>query len=258
MRRALALVALLVAASACSYATRQAHPYRPAIVEQPGSAQSGQELYMRDCAWCHGAAGLGTPRAPDLVTGTNGPAFTHFMLTTGRMPLEYPSQRSVRRPTAYDPEQIEALVEYVDTFGAEGPTIPTVAPGTLSLGQVLYAENCAACHAPTLIGGALATVSEGETRGVTIPGLRHSTPTEIAEAMLVGPGTMPVFGPDTFTPAEVNAIVSYVEALEDPVNRGGTPIGYAGPVTEGAVGWIVGLGLLLIASRWIGTRTGDR
>ena len=258
MRRLLVVVVLLAAASACSYATRQAHPYRPAIVGLPGEPETGRELYMRDCAWCHGAAGLGTPRGPDLVTGTNGPAFTDFMLSTGRMPLAYPQQRSEHRESVYEPAQIEALVSYVDTFGGSGPSIPDVAAGSLSRGQVLYAENCAACHAPTLIGGAFATVSESETRGVTIPDLRASTPTEIAEAMLVGPGAMPVFGPDTFTPDEVNAIVSYVEALEAPVNRGGAPIGYVGPVTEGAVGWIIGLGLLLVASRWIGTRTGDR
>jgi ubiquinol-cytochrome c reductase cytochrome c subunit len=258
LRRALVLLLVALGASACSYVTRQAHPYRPAIVDQPGSPESGRELYLRDCAWCHGAAGQGTERAPDLITGSNGPAFTHFMLSSGRMPLDSPQQPSRHRPAAYDPEQIETLVEYVDTFGAEGPAIPEVAEGSLSLGQVLYAENCAACHSPTLIGGALATVSEDETRAVNVPGLRGSSPTEIAEAMLVGPGTMPVFGPDTFTPEEVNAIVSYVEALQEPADRGGAPLGHVGPVTEGAAGWILGLGALLVVSRWIGTKTGDR
>jgi ubiquinol-cytochrome c reductase cytochrome c subunit len=39
--------------------------------------------------------------------------------------------------------------------------------------------------------------------------------------------------------------------------RGGGNLGGLGPVTEGAVAWIVGLGILLLFTRWIGTRVGD-
>ena len=36
-------------------------------------------------------------------------------------------------------------------------------------------------------------------------------------------------------------------------NRGGaTDLGRVGPVAEGAVAWIVGLGLLMFLARWIG------
>ena len=38
---------------------------------------------------------------------------------------------------------------------------------------------------------------------------------------------------------------------------GGIAAGHIGPVSEGAVGWLIGLGLLLGVSRWIGTRTGE-
>ena len=33
--------------------------------------------------------------------------------------------------------------------------------------------------------------------------------------------------------------------------------GVIGPVVEGAVGWLVGLGLLLLVIRWIGTKAGE-
>jgi ubiquinol-cytochrome c reductase cytochrome c subunit len=81
---------------------------------------------------------------------------------------------------------------------------------------------------------------------------------EIAEAMRVGPGTMPVFGETAFTDEEVDAIVRYVVYLQEPEDRGGLAIGRVGPVAEGAVGWIVGLGAMLLLARWIGTKTGER
>jgi hypothetical protein len=34
-------------------------------------------------------------------------------------------------------------------------------------------------------------------------------------------------------------------------------VGRVGPVIEGAIGWIVGLGLLVIFVRWIGTKRGE-
>jgi hypothetical protein len=36
---------------------------------------------------------------------------------------------------------------------------------------------------------------------------------------------------------------------------GGFPIGGRGPVAEGFVGWVIGLGLMVFAARLIGTRT---
>jgi ubiquinol-cytochrome c reductase cytochrome c subunit len=71
--------------------------------------------------------------------------------------------------------------------------------------------------------------------------------------MLVGPGAMPVFGPNTLDTEEVNAIVAYVVHQQSPEDLGGTPIGHVGPVTEGAVGWLLGLGALLLVARVIGT-----
>ena len=39
-----------------------------------------------------------------------------------------------------------------------------------------------------------------------------------------------------------------------PYNEGGAPIGGKGPVPEGFVAWVIGLGLLVVASRWIAGR----
>ena len=91
-------------------------------------------------------------------------------------------------------------------------------------------------------------------RNYYAPNLFSATPTQVGEAVRSGPGSMPVFGPETLSDQQVNSLVRYVETLKDSNNRGGLSIGSVGPVAEGFVGWIVGLGALLGITRWIGTR----
>ncbi|MGH2788337.1 MAG: cytochrome bc1 complex diheme cytochrome c subunit [Actinomycetota bacterium] len=262
MKRAVALSALIAIASlyaACDYFEGETNPTRvtPDTSEQLATA-SGGELYSRDCGWCHGNDGEGTARGPDLVSGENGPAFTDFMLATGRMPIDDPDERAERHEPVYNDQQIAAIVDYVADFGADGPDIPEVHPeeGDLGEGLELYQENCAACHAPTLIGAPL-TRGRAGSRSIIAPGLRAATSTEITEAMLVGPGAMPVFSEDTFTESQFDSIVAYVIEQQDPNDRGGAPIGHVGPVAEGAVAWIIGLGAMLLLIRWIGTKIGE-
>jgi ubiquinol-cytochrome c reductase cytochrome c subunit len=259
MRRSiLLLLGLLLAA--CGYVDRPAAPYQPPAIARTPPIEDGETLYLRACAWCHGDRGQGTERGPDLVTGTNGPALTHFMLSTGRMPIDHPEESISRRPSFYTPEQIEAIIAFVETFGTPGPSIPEVDSGRGDLGEglALYHENCAACHATTGIGGAMSSSEEmaweSRKEGTIAPPLDDSTPLQVAEAMLTGPGTMPVFGPETFSQREVDSIVAYVQELQDAANPGGVPMGKIGPWSEGAAGWLVGLGSLLVLSRWLGTR----
>ncbi|CAN5587035.1 c-type cytochrome [soil metagenome] len=254
----LLLTAAGLVVSGCSYFRSEPSPYRAGVVTTE-AVSSGRTLYLRDCAWCHGSGAEGTQRAPDLVTGTNGPAFTHFMLSTGRMPLGSPDERTEHGDPAYDASGTQAIVDYVAGLGGTGPDIPAPDPqaGDPGEGLELYQENCAACHSTTLVGGALTAGQGPDSRSLIAPDLGPSTPQEIAEAMLVGPGAMPVFGHDVFSNEEVDSIVRYVVELQNANDRGGAPIGHVGPVAEGAVAWIVGLGALLLLIRWIGTKAGE-
>lgn len=255
---------LLLAAVACAQ-DDTASPYRPPGIARVGEPATGEDLYLRDCAWCHGNDGSGTERAPELTTGTNGPAMNDFMLSTGRMPIDHPNAKSIRRAPAYSPEEIDAIVLFMRRFDAPGPEIPQVdLEGDVTKGLTLYQENCAACHSTTAIGGALTPGRDEDAGGdvarrtsLVAPALHAATPTEIAEAIRVGPGTMPVYGEDTLSDEDVSAITRYVSYLQEPNDRGGAPIGHVGPVAEGAVGWIVGVGLLLLFIRWIGTTRGE-
>jgi len=247
-----------IALGGCAYTSdlTDPHPSQEPVADTP---ERGRVLYLRDCAWCHAADGSGAGRGPDLISGTNGAAFTDFMLSTGRMPINDPSERTRLSPPSYNPSEIEDLVTYVVTLGGDGPPIPEVDPeaGNLALGLELYQENCAACHSTTGVGGALAEGPDPFDPSLIAPALTRSTPVEIAEAMQVGPGTMPVFGRDTLASTEVDSIVRYLGHLQNPDDRGGLPLGHVGPVTEGALGWLVGVGGALLIVRLIGTRVGE-
>ena len=253
-----ALAILLVSAGACGWAS-DTDPYRSPLTDSVSA--DGKTVYARDCAWCHASDGSGTERGPDLVTGTNGPALTDFVLRTGRMPLDDPGERSGHDDPIYTEEEIAALVEHMQTFEPQGPDIPVIDEhvGATPEGAELYFENCAACHAPTGVGAAITSGREGESfpTDIIAPALLDSTRIEVAEAIRSGPGTMPVFGPGTFTDEEVNEIVGYVDYLRDPNDRGGAPVGRIGPVAEGAVGWLVGVVALLLLIRWMGTKAGE-
>jgi ubiquinol-cytochrome c reductase cytochrome c subunit len=90
--------------------------------------------------------------------------------------------------------------------------------------------------------------------GDIVPPLRKSSSLDVAEAVRVGPKPMPVFGPQTLSDQQVADIATYVQYLHHPEDRGGLGLGHLGPIPEGFVGWVVGMGSLLLIARLIGTR----
>jgi quinol---cytochrome-c reductase cytochrome c subunit len=221
----------------------------PTAAPTPTSGH-GRDLYLRDCAWCHGAQGEGSIYGPSLV-GV-GAASADFMLSTGRMPIPNAEEQPQRAPVPYPPQDIRDLVGFVAALGS-GPPIPSVSAqsGDLGEGAELYQENCAACHGAIGSGGAL-------TNGLLAPGLGRSTPVQVAEAIRLGgaglrSGNMPRYGRETLTDQQVDSIAGYVAYLRRPEDRGGAPLGHFGPIPEGAVTWLVGLFGLILLTRWIGT-----
>lgn len=248
MRRGPAVALLVVLGAAFGGCTSdEPRPYRPAVTAVADRASTGEELYLRDCAWCHGSTGDGTDYGPPVTEV--GAASFDFYLSTGRMPLIDPEDTSERSSVEYSRAEIDAIVEHSRTL-TEGPDVPFVDPdaGDVGRGASLYLQACAQCHSTTGTGSTL-------TRGRTIPDVLHVDATQIAEAMLVGPGHMPKFGVDTFDRGEVDSIVRFILTLDDEESsRGGFALGKRGPVTEGIIAWLIG-GLLLVGViRLIGTR----
>lgn len=195
----------------------------------------GGVLYAVHCSSCHGADLRGTTNGPILQRV--GAAAVDFMLRTGRMPLEVPDTEPQSSPPQLTPQQIDAIVAYTVAHGAgSGPAIPTVAPSNaVARGRVLFDDNCQACH------GALGT---GATTGYgwIAPALQNVGATQIAEAVRFGPGIMPHFDARLISGPDLDALVAYVQTFRHPPDIGGYSVESAGPVGEGLLAWIIGVG----------------
>lgn len=216
------------------------------VAAQPELEVEGEQLYLTGCSSCHGIDGQGIEdRAPTLV-GV-GAAAVDFWVGTGRMPAVHGiGEQSVRKQPVYDAAQIDALTAHIATFGPGGPPVPQVniADADLANGGVLYRANCAACHNAAGIGGAL-------SYGSYAPNLSQATSVQVVEAMRIGPGQMPVFDAETISDEDADDIAAYVDYLQHPEDPGGLSLGRVGPVTEGFVALLFGLGGAVVISAWI-------
>ncbi len=211
--------------------------------------QAGKALFAANCATCHGVGAVGTSETPSLV-GV-GAAAVDFQVSTGRMPMQMTGPQAEVKPAQFDADQTRQLAAYVASL-APGPSIPSaeaVDPtlGDASNGAEIFRTNCAMCHNAVGAGGAL---SEGKYA----PSLWSTTPTQIYEAMVTGPQSMPVFNENNITPEEKRDVIAYlVEQREG--SAGGDPLGSLGPVSEGVWAWVIGIGALIGAAVWIGAKS---
>lgn len=232
------------------------------IVHSPGGTeqkqmQLGAGLFAANCASCHGPQGEGvltpnnrgsgdiTAQGPSLIgVGEMAP---DFYLRTGRMPLDHAGEEPERQRPFFNPREIAAISAYVASFGG-GPKVPQPEPdyGSLSEGMSLYTEHCAGCH--QIVG------EGGYVTGAKVPVLQHATPTEIAEAVRIGPFLMPKFPKSQISDEDLNKVIAYVMRSKHPEDAGGWGIGHIGPVPEGIVAWFVAIFVLAGLCAVIGRR----
>jgi ubiquinol-cytochrome c reductase cytochrome c subunit len=168
------------------------------------------------------------------------------------MPIDDVGDERRRREVQYKPEEVDALIAHMRRFLAFEPEIPEVdiEKGTLSEGGEVFLAECAACHQWSGAGGALL--------GREAPGLRESSPTQIASAVRIGPPGMPSYGEEVINEEQLDSVVKYVLYLREPQDRGGNGLWHLGPFAEGLIAWVVGIGVLILAVLWIGERgTGE-
>ena len=218
-----------------------------ALPSAAAAEPNGRQLYLQGCASCHGFSAHGVPGvAPDLHGA--GEAAADFYLSTGRMPLDVATgEQPLRARPAYPPAEIRALVHYVGSLG--GLKIPAVHPerGDVSAGQHAFVVYCAGCH--QIVG------EGGVVTGAAPPPLKDSTPTQLAEAVRVGPYLMPAFDRREIDRRTLDSIALYVQTVvKHPQDRGGWGIGHIGPVPEGMVAWLLAGGALVLVARLIGER----
>ena len=212
----------------------------------------GRTLFDTSCVSCHAVDGSGLNAPDGALRGPSikqaGEAGAYFQISTGRMPLADPSRPPEAKEPAFEPEEIDALVAYVGSLG-DGPALPDVdtSAGDLPVGGELYRENCQACHSATGAGGAL-------SYGRAAPSLSTVTPLQLGGAVRSGPGQMPRFGDDIIDGQDLDDIARYVTYLQEPDDAGGLSLGGLGPIPEGLMAWIGGLGTLLVAAYFMGFR----
>jgi ubiquinol-cytochrome c reductase cytochrome c subunit len=208
-----------------------------------GDPQRGRELYLTGCQSCHGVDARGISGTAPSLHGV-GAASADFYLSTGRMPLDDPKSQPDRTEPAYDRRSLDDLIAYVGSLG--GPSIPQVdvARASVSDGQRLFTENCAACHQVVGRGGVMA--------GAFVPTLLEATPRQVFEAARTGPYVMPRFGQAQLSDRELTSIARYVQYAKHPENPGGWALFNVGPVPEGMVAWLIGLLALLLVIRMLG------
>jgi ubiquinol-cytochrome c reductase cytochrome c subunit len=217
-------------------------------VPQPALAQDGKRLFQEGCSSCHGLAGAGIPGRGPSLRGA-GAAAVDFYLSTGRMPIDESDEQPLRSEPAYTPAEVRALVAYVGSLSPEpGEPVPDVHPerGSLSDGSRAFTTYCAGCHQILGRGGVVT--------GAVAPPLTEATATQIAEAVRVGPHVMPPFGERVIDDRVLDSIVRYVQWAKHPADEGGWSIGHIGPVPEGLVAWLIGLGALVLVARFLGER----
>ena len=222
----------------------------------PSSALNalGQSLFLQNCASCHGVQANGVPADGTAGSYPNliglGAATVDFWIASGRMPAADPrSVQAERHSPRLTNAQAVAIASWVNSLDPAYPAIPTpnLKGADVSNGEALFALNCAACHTITGGGDALAS-------GTYAPSLRNIPGYQVVEAIRTGPGNMPRFT-GNLSDYQVRDIVAYVTGeIQHPQNPGGLGLGGLGPVAEGFIGLLLGVGLLALVGYWVGER----
>jgi ubiquinol-cytochrome c reductase cytochrome c subunit len=262
-RRFAAPVVLLLALLMTGATYAVLAPAAESSTADAATIDQGRDLFLVGCSSCHGVNGEGivtqdnTQYGPPLV-GV-GAAAVDFQVGTGRMPMVQPGAQVVAKKTVYSEEEIQQLAAFVASLGP-GPAIPEPEqydPATIPedqreesvvRGGQFFRTNCTACHNFAAVGGAL-------PGGKYAPSLTDVEPKYIYEAMITGPQQMPVFSDEVLTPTEKREIISYIRTISTAPGYGGSKLGSLGPVAEGLVGWVVGIGVLVGFAVWIAAHT---
>lgn len=226
-------------------------------------AEKGRQLFLVNCATCHGQNGQGIL----TVNGKNlgpplagvGAASVDFQVSTGRMPLSQPGAQSEKKSVTFSDDEIAAMAAFVASL-APGPAIPNEADYNLAgmsaeerqqavqRGSQIFLTNCTACHNYAGKGGAM-------PRGGAAPNLSGTSAKNIYQAMLTGPGNMDTFSNGNLSPEEKRDVIAYLVSLRTQPSYGGFDLGGLGPVPEGLFGWVVGIGGLVGFAIWIAAHT---
>jgi ubiquinol-cytochrome c reductase cytochrome c subunit len=246
----LALGVALVGAGAL-YAVFAPQPQTAQAQGDPALLRQGEQVYNNTCIECHGANLEGVKdRGPSLIG--IGDAAVYFQTSSGRMPAARQEAQIERKPPKLTTSEIDAIGAFVQAHGG-GVQRPAQTGEALrgsdpARGGELFRLNCASCHNFTGRGGALSS-------GKFAPTLDPASEDQIYTAMLSGPQNMPRFSDRQISPEEKKDIIAYVMSVTNGKNDpGGDGLGGIGPVSEGLIAWLVGMGAMIGFTVWLGAK----
>jgi ubiquinol-cytochrome c reductase cytochrome c subunit len=216
----------------------------------PKDIAEGEVLFGLNCSSCHGTQAQGSAIAPPI--NSVGPATVDFWVSSGRMPATSTNDvEAERKPARLGAKQALQIAAWVNSLNPATPFVPTVnlSGADVSDGADLFSLNCAACHTITGVGDALAY-------GTNAPSLdkKDITSQQVAEAIRTGPANMPRFT-GNLSDAQVRDLVAYVtQKIQHPEDPGGFGLGGVGPVAEGFVAILMGVGIMMLIAYWVGER----
>ncbi len=206
----------------------------------------GLQLYAGNCARCHGSNGSGVANEGPPLSGV-GALAADFYLRTGYMPLARSARAAPPESRAFHCPRDRRSRRLRGVTRARAAACPDRSrSGARSRrGCTLFTQHCAGCHQIAAEGGYLT----GRGRCPRSP---RATPTQIAEAVRIGPYLMPQFSDERDQRTrQLDSIVAYVEHARRPADPGGWALGRVGPIPEGLIAWFVAgtamIGLCLLA-----------
>lgn len=211
------------------------------------------ESYAQNCSRCHGLDGQGgevpTDGRPVPSLRNNDDLtvpYLDLVLLTGRMPPAGDPFDNRERHVFYDDAERQAMVEWMaEEFDIPGE-VPEVNEGEVSRGLEVFARNCAHCHGNAGAGGTAG-------RQAWTPQVNNLPGIAIAEAIRVGPFEMPAFSAEVIPDEDVDAVVAYLEAVDE--ERGTPFLGLVELNPVFASGFVGLLSLALLGSLvYIGSR----
>ena len=248
------LLGLVVVALLYGSLTRQggtAQASAPPASQQDITA--GKDLFDANCSSCHGLDAQGTSQAPSLVGA--GAAAVYFQMSTGRMPAKEVGAENGRGPVKFTEQQIYEIADYVASLGG-GPAIPTA--------EQVSTDGSEHRSRVKPVPGQLRAVPRlcRRRRRAHLRQVRTAADPVHADADLYGDadrarGDAGVLRrrAQPVRPSATSSPTSPRRRVEP--NPGGFSLGRIGPVTEGLVIWLGGLGFLVLIALWITAKRRD-
>lgn len=250
----LVILLLALVATGGLYAALQPRDAQAEAYSQ-SDIDGGRDLFLANCATCHGQNGQGLIDSDGNAIGPSligvGAAAVDFQVGSGRMPMQNSGPQAQRKPAQMNEEQTRQLAAYVASLGP-GPSVPAAeytdaSKGDPVAGGEIFRINCAMCHNAAGAGGAL-------TQGKYAPKVIGLPAKHVYEAMETGPQNMPVFNDSNLSAEDKRDVIAYLDALDRTGSPGGISLGSLGPVTEGLYAWTIVLSILIASAMWLAAK----